>query len=402
MTLGSNHNNPPIDIGGKENKNVSDRAIKGYAIISKGDIPQIVNEEMFLVPSQNSNRKYKVILRKSWSCDCPDFKFRKVKCKHIYAVEFLLKMREKVNSDSTIPIENEFLNDIKCAYCGSTNLKKNGSRKTESGLKQRYLCKDCKKTFIPDKEFEKIKANPKIVTLSMDLYYKGLSLRDISDTIYQFYDLKISHETIRNWIMKFTIAINDYVNSLKPKVSDVWHVDEQMVKIKGKWLWSWNILDEQTRFLLANAITKNREIHDARQVFQKAKGIVDTKPEFLVTDGLFSYEKAIKKEFKTDEKRFGSVKHVRLKSIRDARTHNNLIERFHNTFRERDKVMRGFKSDYTARQLIEGFKNYYNFIRPHTSLNGLTPSQVANLDLQLDRNKWLSLLRKSFNLEKQN
>jgi len=395
-----NHNNPPENIGGFENKNVSDRAIKGYAIISKGDIPQIVNEEMFLVPSQNSNKKYRVILRKSWSCDCPDFKFRKVKCKHIYAVEFLLKMREKVNSDSTIQIENEILNETKCVYCGSNNLKKNGNRKTESGLKQRYLCKDCKQTFIADKDFEKIKANPKIVTLAMDLYYKGLSLRDISDTIYQFYGSKISYETIRNWIMRFTIAINDYVDKLQPKVSGAWHVDEQNIKVKDKWLWSWNVLDEETRFLLANAITEKREINDARHVLQKAKITAKGRPEFIITDGLLAYEKAIKKEFPTRLPSSFKTNHIQLESVR-ARRNNNLIERYHNTFRERDKVMRGFKSRLTAVELMEGFRTYYNFIRPHTSLNSLTPSQVANINLNLERNRWLSLIRKSLNSKKQ-
>ncbi len=55
--------------------------------------------------------------------------------------------------------------------------------------------------------------------------------------------------------------------------------------------------------------------------------------------------------------------------------------------------MRGFKGGEMG--ISEGFRTYYNFVIKHKDLNGLTPSQVANIDLQLDRNRWLSLLKKS-------
>jgi len=56
--------------------------------------------------------------------------------------------------------------------------------------------------------------------------------------------------------------------------------------------------------------------------------------------------------------------------------------------------MRGFKSRITAKDLTEGFRTYYNFIRTHQTL-GKTPSEVADIDLQLDRNRWLSLIKKA-------
>jgi len=368
------------------------RQIRGYSILAKGDNPIMINEETFLVPSQSSNQKYKVTKIDGWSCECKDFKYRKQICKHIYAIQFWLRFRESIDSHDLMELENTIESDNRCVFCKSQNIVRNGSRNTKSGIRQRYLCKDCKKRFVIE-PIKHVKGNSKIVTLTMDLYFKGLSLRDIADTVYQFYGLKLHHETIRRWIMRFTEIMSNYVNKLKPTVSDAWHVDEQNIKIKGKWLWSWNCLDEETRFLLANAITRNREINDARQVFQNAKAIANVNPEFIVTDGLLSYEKAIKKEFSTW--RLPQTKHVKLRTIRDTRANNNLIERYHSTFRERDKVMRGFKSRLTTKQLSEGFRTYYNFIRKHQGLNGLTPSQKANLDLQLERNRWLSLLKKS-------
>lgn len=367
---------------------MEDRQIRGYAIISKGDKVRMISQEKFLVPSQSrSEMSYIVNFRKVFTCECPDFRFNKQKCKHIFAVEFLLRMRAKTDE---IEFEDT-VEQTKCGYCNLLNVKKNGKRKVDGGYKQRYYCEDCKKTFVEDSEFAKLKANPKIVTLSMDLYYKGLSLRDITDTLNQFFSIKLHHETVRRWIMKFSQAISEYTKQFKPDLSKDWHTDEQMIKVNGEWLYNWNVMDEHTRFLIANNITKTRYIRDAQEVFQKAKKNVKDKPQFMITDGLFAYERAISKEFW----KYPRTKHLRLTSIRDKRINNNIIERFHSTFRERDKVMRGFKAEHTAELLTEGFNTWYNFIRPHQALNGMTPSQVARIDLGLDRNRWLSLLRRS-------
>lgn len=64
------------------------------------------------------------------------------------------------------------------------------------------------------------------------------------------------------------------------------------------------------------------------------------------------------------------------------------------TIRERDKVMRGMKGDDTAKALMDGLKNYYNFLRPHMGLENETPAKEAKLDLELGRNRWYSIIRK--------
>ena len=69
--------------------------------------------------------------------------------------------------------------------------------------------------------------------------------------------------------------------------------------------------------------------------------------------------------------------------------------KFRSTFRERDKVIRGFKSEDTANQFIDNWKTYYNFVKPHMTFNGLTPSEVAGISIGADRNKWLNLIKLS-------
>jgi transposase-like protein len=326
-----------------------------------------------------------------WKCECPDYYYRKVKCKHIYAVELSLNLRERVTSQNlgfSICSQPEA-----CKFCGSTNLIKRGYRKNKHGKVQRFSCKDCGRGFVVNEAgFQKMEYNPKVVTLALDLYFKGVSLRKITDHIKQFYGLKVHCSTILRWIQKYVKLMKEYVNSFTPQVSEIWHVDEMAVNVKGKYRWLWNLMDNDTRFILAMQMSKSREIPDARKVFAEAKALAKSKPEFIVTDGLRAYEDAFNKEFFT--LRNPRTRHIRLASIREH-PNNNPIERFHGTVRERDKVMRALKQDNPTNQIIEGFRIYYNFIRPHMALNGLTPAEMAGINLQLEQNKGESLIRRS-------
>jgi len=265
--------------------------------------------------------------------------------------------------------------------------------------KQRFKCKDCGKRSVLDL-VKKIKGNDKIVTLTMNLYFKGLSLRDISDTLYQFYNLRVHFDTIRRWINKYTQIMDEYTKQFKPELSDKWHIDEQMVKSGKDWVWCWNcwnVLDSETRFLIANNVTRGREITDARKVLRIAKENIKENPKEIETDGLWSYERAIRKEFVTKRTSPNAVLHSRNAGIAKKILDNNKAECYQNEFREFDKVRRGFKSDETAQQWNAAFRLYHNFIKKHMALNGTTPSQIADIDIELGRNRWLSLLKQSLN-----
>ena len=113
---------------------------------------------------------------------------------------------------------------------------------------------------------------------------------------------------------------------------------------------------------------------------------------FMVTDGLQSYKKAFRSQFFT----LGNPRseHIQGNTFQD-KVNNNILERLNGSVRERTKVMRGMKKMETATAVMNGYKNYYNYVRPHQGLDGATPSEKAKIDLKLDRNKWLSLIRQA-------
>ena len=118
--------------------------------------------------------------------------------------------------------------------------------------------------------------------------------------------------------------------------------------------WLWNVMDSQTRFLIANLVTKKREVEDAQGLFKEARQ--SGKPELLITDGLQSYHKAFNREFYGNDR---ACEHVRAEGL-TAKSNNNKIEKLHNTVTERTKVMRGLHNDKSASAFNDGFKAYYN------------------------------------------
>jgi len=371
---------------------VNPRIERGMAILSQAYQIEKIDEHTYIVNSQSKkNGKYVVSkYQVDWRCTCPDFKLHHVECKHIHAV----RMKQAMNdSREFIDLYKEQDELPRCTFCGSANIEKDGFRYNKAGAKQRFRCVDCGRRFVFNDGFAKMKYTPDLITQALDLYFKGLSLRKVQDHFQQFHSLRIHYSTVYLWIQKYTWVIDAYVNTVKPELSDMWHVDEMMIKTGGKWSWLWHALDHETRFMVANAISRTRYIEDAQRLFQNARrNSGGQTPNAVVTDGLQAYQRAFKREILTNTK--PRPKHIRCARF-IAKTNNNRVERLHNTVREREKIMRGMKSEETAKTLMDGFRDYYNFLRPHMGIEGQTPAEAAGIDLELGRNRMKNLIRQS-------
>ncbi|MFH1182046.1 MAG: DDE-type integrase/transposase/recombinase [Candidatus Woesearchaeota archaeon] len=368
-------------------KNASEKAreVRGYAIISKGDTPKQVGKNAFTIPSQQGNGSYTVTVGNKETCTCPDFVARQLPCKHIHAVRFFLEFNNKVKTENKGIVADKQA----CPYCHSQNTIGWGKRHTATGQKQRYKCSDCKRRFIENKDFERYKGNSKTTTLILDLYFKGISLRGIKDHLSQFYGFSLHHSNILRRIQKFSVVIEEYVKTLKPEVSQVWNHDEMKIQAGGKWQWLWNIMDKETKYLITTQVSFNAMTRNSDHFFAQAKEQAKIEPKYLITDGRFSLSRSIKREMPT-------TSHVMLTSLTEKRQNNQNIERLNGTVRDRIKPMRGFGNAETAEVMTNAFRNYYNFIKPHNSLGGLTPAQVAGIGVEGSENKWSELLKRSF------
>lgn len=153
------------------------RQLRGKAIYEENNQIKRLGSETYRVKSQNDNEEYEVIKTDSdWMCSSPDHTFRHVKCKHIWAVEFSIALRKKIEPRTTIP----GLDLQSCRFCGSENIVKRGVRKNKYGDLQRYQRKDCGKKFSFNIGFEKMKATLQVITSAMQLYFTGTPYRNVA------------------------------------------------------------------------------------------------------------------------------------------------------------------------------------------------------------------------------
>jgi transposase-like protein len=382
------------------------RELRGLAILSQPNTVIQTGEDEWDVRSQSIDAYYHITrtfpkdrqerMRSTgtWMCSCPDFQTRKLPCKHIHAVQLSLKIAGDVQEHSTVTAIEEAEPKITCPICKSVNVFKWGNRKTTFGSVQRYACHECNHKFVVDKGFCRMKNSPKTITLTLDLYFKGVSQRKIADHLKQFENVEVSQPTILSWIKKYLKLLAGYSEKYKAEVGNIWHSDETTVFIKKEgekkyYQWIWNVMDAKTRYLLACQVTESRFKSDARKPLRKAKEAANCVPDAIVTDGLQAYNDAIKAEFYG----LGRIQnpHVRLKDF-ETKPNNNILERLNGTFRERTKVMRSLDSAMGAEEFAAGMQTYYNYIRPHMGINGLTPAQMANIPINLMGNRWETMI----------
>jgi putative transposase len=226
----------------------------------------------------------------------------------------------------------------------------------------------------------------------LDLYFRGMSVRKVADHLRQVYSVGVSHVTVYNWVAHFGKLAAEWMDRQGARTGERWHVDETVVNINGEPRYLWNVLDHDSRFLLATHISEGRGLDDTRAPLHKAKAVTPDRPMEVFSDGMLSYPRAIRKElaFRSGDRVVSP--HRRVPSIR-APESNNRIERFHGTEKERTKVMRAFDNEHGAAALMEGFRAHYNLIREHQTL-GTTPATAAGF-APLTGFRWHELLKRA-------
>lgn len=270
---------------------------------------------------------------------------------------------------------------VNCPHCESPDVIKKGKR---NGY-QRYLCKDCNRKFDDTgRAFGKwIQAER--IGAAIDMYLSGMSYQQIAGLIARNYDRPgLSKATVYRWVKEYGDSAVGALSATFPETSGHWVADEMVLKVGGRRMWNWNVMDRETRYILASHLSPYRDEQEAVAVFEKAlEANGGVEPITITTDGLGSYGAAI-------GLMFPDTQHIVSEGIYKE-SNNNLSERLQKTFRSRTKTMDGLYGRDTGQRYLDRWVLGYNHFREHGALGGSVPARAADVPVELE--EWTVLVR---------
>ena len=234
--------------------------------------------------------------------------------------------------------------------------------------------------------FSGFRTPPFLIFIALSLYYDAnISTRAIKRFLLHCFNFSISHVAIHYWTKAFApwflIVSKLYYPALDLN-SDTWHADETFIKINGIEHYLWILIDSETRFVISFVLSDKRDSNSAFLLFHRAKCLTHARPLCIVTDHWDAYNQAI-------ATLYPSVTHHQYDTFSDD-VSNNVIEAFNHTFKAWYRTKKGLKSFASSLNLITVFLFHYNFLHQHTSLDLLSPAQVAGASFSpIQMHSWL-------------
>lgn len=168
-----------------------------------------------------------------------------------------------------------------------------------------------------------------------------------------------------------------------------------------------NTIDSKTKFIVEEEFMHSRSLiritHYFRRIkliiydqilekyhIEKYKPLKKRKLITFVSDGFENYRNGAKICFNRVCKIvFGVPIACRKYGLKH---NNNPIERYNQEIDDRYKTTRHWDSFESAKATLKMRQIIHNFVNPHMELNGKTPSQAAEIKIDLGRNKLLKLI----------
>ena len=271
---------------------------------------------------------------------------------------------------------------ILCPDCDSPDVVKHGWQNGQ----QRYRCQDCEKAFRYNGKPEGKRFNAEQIGAAVRMFYMGMSYKQIAETMEKQYDIpEPSKRAIYQWVKRYTDEA--VAESRKPQyrahTGDVWVADEMQVVVGGEKYWHWNVMDSDTRYVLASYLSKERTTRAGTEVMRRAKLAAANEPKEIKTDRLRSYDGAI-------DNVFPLAQHVKSDGLR-AEINNNMSERLQGSYRSRTKTLRGLDSRESGQRYLDGWTLTYNHFRDHEGADGEPPAVKAGVNLPYS--EWADVIR---------
>ncbi len=105
-----------------------------------------------------------------------------------------------------------------------------------------------------------------VISHAVWLYFRfPLSLRMVEEML-AARGIEVSHETVRQWALKFGQCFANQIRRRLPAVGDKWHLDEVAISIGAKKHWLWRAVDQHGAVLDILVQSRRNAQADKRQM----------------------------------------------------------------------------------------------------------------------------------------
>lgn len=224
-------------------------------------------------------------------------------------------------------------------------------------------------------------------TLGLILTYHvnyGLSARKTAALMKDVHGVPISHQSILNYENSVALLLKPYVDHYPYELSDQFCGDETYIKVNGRWHYLFFFFDAVKKIILSYPVSPNRDTVSAIRAIDEALWKMKEIPEDLtfVVDGNPIY--LLAQHFFAQHGITFDVKQVIGLTNEDPvsteyRPLKQIIERLNRTFKGNYRSTHGFGSDHGSVSYVTLFVAYFNFLRPHSALEGKVPVVIPEL-----------------------
>jgi putative transposase len=129
-----------------------------------------------------------------------------------------------------------------------------------------------------------------VISHAVWLYFRFPLSRRMVEEMLAARGILVSHETIRQWALKFGQGFANQIRRRLPARGDKWHLDEVVISIAGKKYWLWRAVDQHGA-VIDILVQSRRNTIAAKRLLRKLlkKGMA---PRVLITDKLANYAAA--------------------------------------------------------------------------------------------------------------
>ena len=222
--------------------------------------------------------------------------------------------------------------------------------------------------------------------VALSMFYEGFSLTEISLKLGRTFNNPVNPSSVHRWVIKYTNQAAEIFSMQQIQASNIWLMLMTPLKISGACVWVWDVLDFESRFLLASHLDISCSIAAVKTVIENACGKSQIAPRSIL------YARSVARPKNVSLCLPSNLGRIQIQGL-NANAMTGFLGEFHTYFNQRTTAIQGLKSLAMAALVLKGSSIHYNFFRPSETLNTRTPA--ARAGLKTECKDWLNLVTNS-------